>query len=106
MPSFISEGGCDRWLLYPLPFSDSEVKGGLGPNTSDEMLCRGPGMPGSGLGESPGWWDMMSEKRCTSLEGWWPGSGWSILPNGVPVGPEEGTKGRSTGVWAWEDGGP
>lgn len=98
VPSFISEGGWDRWLLYPLPFSDSEVKGGLGPNTSEEMPCRGPGMPGSGLGESPGWWDMISEKRCTSLEGWCPGSGWSILPRGVPVGPEEGTKGRSTGV--------
>lgn len=106
VPSFISEGGWDRWLLYPLPLSDSEVKGGLGPNTSEEMLCRGPGMPGSGLGESPGWWDMISEKRCTSLEGWCPGRGWSILPRGVPVGPEEGTKGRSTGVWACEDGGP
>lgn len=99
VPSFISEGGWDRWLLYPAPFSDSEVKGGLGPNTSEEMLlCRGPGMPGSGLGESPGWWDMMSEKRCASLEGWCPGRGWSIVPRGVPVGPEEGTKGRSTGV--------
>lgn len=106
VPSFISEGGWDRWLLYPLPFSDSEVKGGLGPNTSDEMLCRGPGMPGSGLGESPGWWDMISEKRCTSVEGWWPGSGWSIPPRGLPVGPEDGTKGRSTGVWACDDGGP
>lgn len=106
VPSFISEGGWDRWLLYPLPFNDSEVKGGLGPNTSEEMLCSGPGMPGSGLGDSPGWWDIISEKRCTSLEGWWPGRGWSIPPRGVPVGPEEGTNGRSTGVWACEDGGP
>lgn len=61
MPSFISEGAWDRWLPYPLPLRDSEVKGGLGPYTSEEMLCMGPGMPGSGLGESPGWWDMMSE---------------------------------------------
>lgn len=105
VPSFISVGWWDRWL-YPLLFNDSEVKGGLGPNTSDEMLCNGPGMPGSGLGESPGWWDMISEKRCTSLEGWWPGSGWSMPPRGVPVGPEEGTKGRSTGVCACDDGGP
>lgn len=49
---------------------------------------------------------MMSEKRCTSLDGWWPGIGWSMPPNGVPVGPDDGTKGRSTGVWACEDGGP
>lgn len=61
VPSFISEGAWDRWLPYPLPLRDSEVKGGLGPYTSEEMLCMGPGMPGSGLGESPGWWDMMSE---------------------------------------------
>lgn len=106
VPSFISEGGWERWLLYPLPLRESEVNEGLGPKTSDDILCRGPGIPGSGLGDSPGWWDMMSEKRCTSLDGWCPGMGWSMPPKGVPVGPDDGTKGRSTGVWACEDGGP
>lgn len=55
VPSFISDGGWERWLLYPLPFSERDVKDGLGPKTSEDILCRGPGMPGSGLGESPGW---------------------------------------------------
>lgn len=55
MPSFISDGGWERWLLYPLPLRERDVKDGLGPKTSEDILCRGPGIPGSGLGESPGW---------------------------------------------------
>ncbi len=55
MPSFISDVGWERWLLYPLPLRESDVKDGLGPKTSEDRLCMGPGIPGSGLGESPGW---------------------------------------------------
>lgn len=62
------------------------------------MECKDPGRLGSGLGESPGGWAMMSGKRCASLDGWWPGRGCSRAPSGVPGGPEEGTNGSSTGV--------
>ena len=58
------------------------------------------------LGESPGGCARMSVNRCASLDGWWPGSGCSRPPRGVPEGPDDGTKGRSTGVCACEDGGP
>lgn len=40
-----------------------DENGGLGPKTSADMECKEPGKLGSGLGESPGGWDMMSVKR-------------------------------------------
>ena len=78
--------------------TDSDEKGGLGPKTSADMEWRGPGRLGSGLGESPGGCARMSVNRYASLDGWWPGSGCSRPPRGVPEGPDDGTKGSSTGV--------
>lgn len=82
------------------------MKGGVESHKSLEILWMEVGALGSGLGESPGWCDIISLKHCGSLEGWCAAWWWSILPRGVPDGPEEGMNPRSPGVWAWEDGGP
>lgn len=109
--SFISGGGCDKWLAYPPLVSEKDGLG-PGPKTSADIVCiDGPVKPGSGLGESPCEWEIMSVNRCPSpgperLLGWCPGSGCSSPPSGVAPGPEEGTNPRSIGVWAWEEGGP